>query len=125
MIRISGIILPNDKRIEIALTYLYGIGLTRSKQILAECGIDPNIRTKDITEEQANIIRTATTKFKVEGDLKKEIQRNVNLMKEIARSTDTCFYKIGELTGPENIAKWEEQLETVCNRGFWDGYYLG
>lgn len=83
MIRISGIILPNDKRIEIALTYLYGIGLTRSKQILAECGIDPNIRTKDITEEQANIIRTAATKFKVEGDLKKEIQKNINLMKEI------------------------------------------
>ncbi|MEZ7821247.1 MAG: 30S ribosomal protein S13 [Patescibacteria group bacterium] len=83
MIRISGIILPNDKRIEVALTYLFGIGLTRSKQILAECGIDPNIRTKDLTEEQANIIRTATTKFKVEGDLKKEISKNVNLMKEI------------------------------------------
>ncbi len=83
MIRISGIILPNDKRIEVALTYLFGIGLTRSKQILAECGIDPNIRTKDITEEQANIIRTAATKFKVEGDLKKEISKNINLMKEI------------------------------------------
>ena len=83
MIRISGIILPNDKRIEIALTYLYGIGLTRSKQILAECGIDPNIRTKDVTEEQANIIRNATVKFKVEGDLKKDISRNINLMKEI------------------------------------------
>ena len=83
MIRISGIILPNNKRIEIALTYLFGIGLTRSKQILAECNIDPNIRVKDVTEEQANIIRIATTKFKVEGDLKKDISRNINLMKEI------------------------------------------
>lgn len=83
MIRIAGIILPNDKRIEIALTYLYGIGLTRSKKVLAECGIDPNIRTKDLTEDQANIIRTASIKYKLEGDLKKEIQRNVNLMKEI------------------------------------------
>ncbi len=83
MIRISGIILPNDKRIEIALTYLFGIGLTRSKQILAECNIDPNIRTKDLTEEQANAIRNATAKYKVEGDLKKEIQKNINLMKEI------------------------------------------
>ncbi len=83
MIRISGIILPNNKRIEVALTYLYGIGPTRSKQILAECNIDPNLRVKDATEDQANVIRVATTKFKVEGDLKKDISRNINLMKEI------------------------------------------
>ena len=83
MIRISGIILPNNKRIEIALTYLFGIGLTRSQQILKEANIDPNIRTKDITEEQANIIRSLTLKYKVEGDLKKDIIKNINLMKEI------------------------------------------
>lgn len=82
MIRIAGVILPNNKRIEIALTYLYGIGLTRSQQILKEANIDPNIRTKDITEDQANIIRNLVLKFKVEGDLKKEIVKNINVMKE-------------------------------------------
>lgn len=83
MIRISGVILPNNKRIEIALTYLYGIGLTRSQKILKEAGVDPNIRTKDLTEEQANTIRNLVSKYKIEGDLKKEIVKNINIMKEI------------------------------------------
>ena len=73
MIRIAGVILPNNKRIEIALTYLYGIGLTRSQQILKEANVDPSIRAKDITEEQANVIRNLSLKYKLEGDLKKEI----------------------------------------------------
>jgi len=83
MIRIAGVILPNNKRIEIALTYLYGIGLTKSQQILKEANIDPNTRTKDITEDQANIIRNLVLKHKIEGDLKKEIIKNINIMKEI------------------------------------------
>ncbi len=83
MIRIAGVILPNNKRIEIALTYIYGIGLTRSQQILKEAGVDPNIRTKDLTEEQATAIRNLVSKYKVEGDLKKEIAKNINIMKEI------------------------------------------
>ena len=73
MIRIAGVILPNNKRIEVALTYLYGIGLTRSQKILKEANIDPNTRAKDVTEDQANIIRNLALKYKVEGDLKKEI----------------------------------------------------
>lgn len=83
MIRIAGVILPNNKRIEVALTYLYGIGLTRSQKILKEANIDPNIRAKDITEEQANVIRNLSLKYKLEGDLKKEIIKNINLEKEI------------------------------------------
>lgn len=83
MIRIAGVILPNNKRIEVALTYLYGIGLTRSQKILKEANIDPNTRAKDVTEDQANIIRNLALKYKVEGDLKKEIVKNVNVMKEI------------------------------------------
>jgi len=83
MIRIAGVILPNNKRIEIALTYLYGIGLTRSQQILKEANVDPSIRAKDITEEQANVIRNLSLKYKLEGELKKEIVKNINLEKEI------------------------------------------
>ncbi len=84
MARIAGVNLPNDKRIEAALPYIYGVGWTRSKQILEQAGIDCNIRTKDLTEVQVNKLRDLIEKqFKVEGDLRREVLLNIKRLKEI------------------------------------------
>jgi small subunit ribosomal protein S13 len=84
MARIAGITLPNDKRIEAALPYLYGIGPSNTKQILAAVKIDPNTRTKDLTEAQVSDIRDFIDKnFKVEGQLRQQVLLNVKRLKEI------------------------------------------
>lgn len=78
MPRILGVDIPREKRVEIALTYLYGIGLTFSKRILLETKIDPNKRAKDLTEKEVSVITTEIQKnYKVEGDLRREIQQNI------------------------------------------------
>ncbi len=85
MARISGIDLPKNKRIEIGLTYIFGIGRSTSKKILSNTGIDMNIKVNDLTEEQVNLIRQAIDqKYKVEGDLKREIQTNIKRLIDIA-----------------------------------------
>lgn len=82
--RIAGITLPQQKRIEIALTYLYGIGKTRSREILKEISVDPNVRTKDLTDQQIAALRDLIEKtYKVEGELRREILLNVKRLKEI------------------------------------------
>lgn len=84
VVRIASATLPANKRVEIALTYLYGIGLTLSKKVLKIADIDPNIRVKDLTEAQANKIREIVEKtYKVEGDLKREVLLNIKRLKEI------------------------------------------
>jgi small subunit ribosomal protein S13 len=84
MARIEGVDLPRNKRIEIALTYIYGIGLTRSRQILANTNINPDIRVKDLSESDANSLREFISKhFKVEGDLRREVQMNIKRLIEI------------------------------------------
>ena len=83
MARIAGVNLPINKRIEIALTYVFGIGLVTSQKLLKEIRIDSNIRTKDLTSEQIDKIRTAVDKFKVENDLRMEISQNIKRLKEI------------------------------------------
>lgn len=83
-VRISGVTIPAKKRVEIALTYLYGIGLTLSKKVLADTKIDPNTRVEDLTEAEANKIRDAIEKtYKVEGDLKRQVLLNIKRLKEI------------------------------------------
>ena len=78
MPRIAGVDVPGNKRIEVGLTYIFGIGKTLSKQILAEAGIDVNKRGNDLTEsDMANIRKVLEEKIKVEGDLKKEIAMNI------------------------------------------------
>lgn len=85
MARVAGINLPNDKRIEIALTYLYGIGLTLSQKILTQVKVDPNTRVKDLSEEDLERIRQFVGKnYKVEGDLKSEVSQNIKRLKEIS-----------------------------------------
>ncbi|MBI5734059.1 MAG: 30S ribosomal protein S13 [Candidatus Kerfeldbacteria bacterium] len=84
MARIAGVNLPNNKRIEIALGYLYGIGLPLAQKVLAQTKIDPNIRTADLTEEQVNRLREFIEKtYKVEGDLRREVMMNIRRMREI------------------------------------------
>ena len=83
MARIAGIDLPNEKRIEASLPYIYGIGPALTKNILAECQIDPNLRTKNLTEDQINKLQRAIESFKVEGDLRREIQGNIKRLQEI------------------------------------------
>lgn len=84
MARIAGIQLPKDKRIEVALTYIYGIGDVKSKRILAQAGISPDVRVKDIPEGDVNRLREIVEKQnKVEGELRREILLNVKRLKEI------------------------------------------
>ncbi len=82
--RISGVEIPKNKKIAVALTYLYGIGPTLSKKILAQAGIDANIRTKDITNEQENKLRVIIEKeYKTEGELRREVLSHIKRMKDI------------------------------------------
>jgi len=84
MARIAGVNIPNEKRIVIALTYIYGIGLTSAEKILADLKIDPNIRTKDLPEDKVNELRNVIEKqYKVEGNLRREIMANVKRLKEV------------------------------------------
>ena len=72
MARIAGIDIPRDKRVEVALTYIYGIGLTRAKTILAKTGVNPDIRVKDLEDGDVQKLRTATEGFTIEGDLRRQ-----------------------------------------------------
>lgn len=84
MARIAGVDLPNEKRVEIALTYIYGIGLTSSKEILAKCSIDPDTRMKDLGEAEISKIRDILeNEYKVEGDLRREIAMNIKRLVDI------------------------------------------
>jgi small subunit ribosomal protein S13 len=84
MARIAGIDLPRTKRIEIGLTYIYGIGRTRSNGILASAGVSPDIRVKDLSEEDVRkITRVIDEEGRVEGDLRKEISMNIKRLVEV------------------------------------------
>jgi small subunit ribosomal protein S13 len=84
MARLAGVDIPRDKRVEIALTYIYGVGRTRSQQTLAATGIDPNIRVKDLTDDQLLILREHIEgQFKVEGDLRREVAADIRRKVEI------------------------------------------
>ncbi|MEE9170173.1 MAG: 30S ribosomal protein S13 [bacterium] len=84
MARIAGIDLPKDKRIEIGLTYLFGIGVTTSRKILAATGINPDTRVQDLTDEEAAKIRSyIDANFKVEGSLRTEINMNIKRLMDV------------------------------------------
>ena len=84
MARISGIDLPRDKRIEVALTYIYGIGPTRAKKVLEVTGINPDTRVKDLTEDQEGLLREAIEHhYTIEGDLRREVGMNIKRLSEI------------------------------------------
>jgi len=84
MARIAGVDLPRDKRIEIGLTYIYGIGRKTSNDILAKAGVDPNIRVKDLSEDDAGKIRKIIdSDYSVEGDLRRDVSLNIKRLMEI------------------------------------------
>lgn len=83
-VRIAGINIPNDKRVEIALTYIHGIGRMRSNKVLDEAKVDKNVRVKDLKETEINLLREIIEKkYTVEGDLRREVQSNIKRLKEI------------------------------------------
>ncbi len=83
-VRIAGVNIPNDKRVEIALTYIHGIGKTRSGQVLLAAKVDKNIRVQDLKEEEVNLLREIIEKkYTVEGDLRREVQSNIKRLREI------------------------------------------
>ena len=89
MARIAGVTIPDNKRIEIALTYIYGVGLKTSQRVLASVKIDSNIRTKDFTAEQVNTVRNALNQtlgqdvMRIEGDLRRDVNDNIKRLREI------------------------------------------
>ncbi len=94
MARISGVTIPTDKRVIIALTYIYGVGLTTAKKVLAQAKVDGNIRVKDLSEDQVNAIRTILEKtYRLEGDLRRLVLTNVKRLKEIGSYRGTRHIK--------------------------------
>jgi small subunit ribosomal protein S13 len=84
MARIAGIDVPREKRVEVALTYIYGIGLPTSQKILAQANVNPDTRVRDLTEEQVNRLREIIDRrHKVEGDLRREVAMNIKRLIEI------------------------------------------
>ncbi len=84
MARIAGVDLPRDKRVEIALTYIYGIGRTTAQEVIRRTGINPSTRVKDLTEEEVGKLQDVIEKeYKVEGDLRREVSMNIKRLIEI------------------------------------------
>ena len=83
MARIVGIDIPNEKRVVISLTYIYGIGDTTAQKICKDAGVSEDIRVKNLTDEQLNALRNEVTKYKTEGDLRREVAMNIKRLTEI------------------------------------------
>lgn len=84
MARIAGIDIPREKRVEVALTYVHGIGLPTSQKVLAQANVNPDTRVRDLTEEQVNRLREIVDRrYKVEGDLRREVALNIKRLQEI------------------------------------------
>lgn len=120
MARIAGIEIPNDKRVVVALTYVYGIGLSNAQKILKQCSIDENIRVKQLTEEQLTNIRAEISKnYKVEGELRRETQLNIKRLMEIG-----CYRGIRHRKGlpvhgqstKQNARTKRDRRQTVANK---------
>ena len=94
MARIAGVDIPREKRVEVALTYIFGIGLTTSQKILAQTSINPDTRVRDLSEEQVNRLREVIDKGrKVEGDLRREIAMNIKRLIEVGTYRGTRHRK--------------------------------
>ena len=95
MARIAGVDLPRDKRVEISLTYIYGIGRSRSNEILEQAGIDPDKRVHDLTESEVSELRqTIDRGYRVEGDLRRKVQQDIRRLKDIR-----CYRGIRHIRG--------------------------
>ncbi|MFA5644009.1 MAG: 30S ribosomal protein S13 [Patescibacteria group bacterium] len=94
MVRISGVTIPNEKRVEVALTYVFGVGPKFAKDILKLANVDPNIRVKDLKENEVNLLRDIIEKkYTTEGDLRREVASNIKRLKEIGARRGVCHTK--------------------------------
>ena len=120
MARIKGIDIPNEKRIEIALTYIYGIGRNLSKQILTAANVDLNKKAKDLTEEELSNIRREVDKHAVEGDLRREVNMNIKTKMEIGSYQGTRHKKglpvRGQRTNRNAITARGGKRKVVANK---------
>ena len=130
MARLVGVDLPRNKRMEIALTYIFGIGPTRAKKILAATGISPDLRTDDLTDEDIKLLRNELSNYHIEGDLRREITMNIKRLQEIGsfrgmrhkrklpcrgqRTKTNARTQRGKKTGPVSKKK---QAKPVCSAG--------
>ena len=120
MARIAGVDLPNNKRVEIGLTYIYGIGLASSKKILEEAGINPDTRVKDLSEDEVGAIRKIIdSEYVVEGDLRREVSLNIKRLMEIG-----CYRGIRHRRGlpvrgqnTKNNARTRKGVKKTVGRG--------
>jgi small subunit ribosomal protein S13 len=84
MVRIAGVVIPDYKNVEIALTYIYGVGLTRSKKVLAITGVNPSKKAKDLDEKEIALLKECIEKnYRIEGDLRREVANNIKRLKDI------------------------------------------
>ena len=120
MARIKGIDLPNNKRIEIALTYIYGIGRKLSKKILTDANVDINTKAKDLTDDELTRIRTEVDKYLVEGDLRREVSMNIKNLMEIKCYRGTRHAKKlpvrGQRTNRNAVTARGGKRKTVANK---------
>ena len=120
MARIKGIDLPNNKRIEIALTYIYGIGRKLSKKILTGANVDINKKAKDLTDDELTRIRTEVDKYLVEGDLRREVSMNIKNLMEIKCYRGTRHAKKlpvrGQRTNRNAVTARGGKRKTVANK---------
>ena len=121
MARIEGVDLPRSKRVEVGLTYIYGIGQTRAKEIITETDVNPDTRVKDLTEKDVSAIREYITKnYQVEGDLRRDVQMNIKRLVEIG-----CYRGLRHKRGlpvhgqrtKTNARTRKGQKKTVAGRG--------
>ena len=120
MARISGVDLPREKRVEIGLTYIYGIGLVTSKRILAETGVNPDVRVKDLTENDISKLREYIDhNLQVEGDLRREVSLNIKRMIEIGSYRGTRHRKGLPVRGQtsKNNARTRKGPKRTVSRG--------
>ena len=120
MARIKGIEIPNDKRVEISLTYIYGIGRNLSKQILSDAKVDINTKAKDLTDDEIARIRKEVDKYPVEGDLRREINMNIKTKMEINSYQGTRHKKKlpvrGQRTNRNAVTARRGKKKVVANK---------
>ncbi len=118
MARISGVDLPREKRIEIGLTYVYGIGRVRATKILAEAGVNPDTRVKDLTDEEvAKIAKVidADPEHLVEGDLRREVAMNIKRLKEIGCMAQKVTKKVTKKRVKKNVERGQAHIQSSFN----------
>ena len=119
MARIAGVDIPNEKRVVISLTYIYGIGPSRASKILKDANISEDIRVKDLTEQQLSAIREGVSYYKVEGDLRREVSLNIKSLMEMGCYRGTRHKKGLPVRGQRtktNARTRKGPVKTVANK---------